>query len=133
MPDKYFLDTSYIVALINERDQYHTIDVESSNQFKKGYLITTDAVLFEIGNALSKEHKREAVDVIFKLRAGTNIEVISIDSQLFDKGLKIYKKYLDKTWGLVDCISMYTMKDRNIYEALTFDSDCEQAELSIVK
>jgi len=33
----------------------------------------------------------------------------------------------DKEWGLTDCISFVAMRQRNLTEALTADSDFEQA------
>jgi len=39
----------------------------------------------------------------------------------------LYKKYADKEWSLVDCISFIVMRERGIKQALTFDRHFEQA------
>ena len=132
MPDRIFLDTSFVIALINERDQYHTAAEALSHTFGNSELLTTGAVLLEIGNALSKEFRVEAVSVINVLSRSARVEVIEIDSKLIEKGLAVYEKYTDKTWGLVDCISFVVMRQSGLTEALTFDRDFEQAGFTIL-
>lgn len=90
-------------------------------------LITTDAVLLEIGNALAKDFREEAAKVIRVLRTARKVEVRGVDGKLFEDGLAAYEKYADKTWGLVDCLSFVLMRKEGIREALTFDGDFEQA------
>jgi len=133
MPNRVFLDTSFVIALINDKDQYYNQAQAHSYEFDNSPLITTDAVLLEIGNALGKGFRKEAIEVIKVLRTGKNTEVVEIDAQLFEKGFEIYEKYGDKNWGLVDCISFIVMWDREITEALTFDSDFEQAGFRVLK
>ena len=133
MPNRIFVDTSFIIALINDNDQYHDQAQALSHKFDNSLLITTDAVLLEIGNALAKYFRNEAIEVIQTLRSSKNIEVIEIDARLFEQGLDIYKKYEDKDWGLVDCISFVEMWERGISEVLTFDSDFKQAGFTILK
>ena len=127
MPDRIFVDTSFVIALINEKDQYHHQAEALSHKFENSKLITTDAVLLEIGNALARDFRKEAVAVIRVLRNSTKVEVVAIDQKLFGKGLEIYEKRDDKTWGLVDCISFIVMGESGITEVLTFDGDFEQA------
>jgi predicted nucleic acid-binding protein len=64
VPNSVFIDTGYVIALINERDQYHSQAVVLANRFAGQSLVTTDAVLLEIGNALARSFKPEATAVI---------------------------------------------------------------------
>ena len=114
MPNRIFVDTSFVIALINDKDQYFDQAQALSYKFDNSPLVTTDAVLLEIGNALARDFRKEAIEVIKVLRSGKNTEVIEIDSRLFEKGFEIYEKYDDKEWGLVDCISFAVMWDRGI-------------------
>jgi predicted nucleic acid-binding protein len=50
-----------------------------------------------------------------------------------EKGLKVYEKYNDKIWGLVDCISFVTMRDNAVTQVLTFDLDFAQAGFTVLK
>lgn len=132
MPNRIFVDTSFVLALINERDQYHDQAENLSYKFENSLLITTDAVLLEIGNAMAKDFREEAVAIIKVLQSSQRVEVIEIGRRLFDKGLEVYEKYDDKTWGLVDCISFVVMQESGITEALTFDGDFTQAGFLVV-
>jgi uncharacterized protein len=93
MPNRVFVDTSFVIALINDRDQYFSQAQTLSYRFENSQLLTTDAVLFEMGNALAKEFRKEAIQVIQVLRNGKNTEVIQIDRALFEKGFETYEKY----------------------------------------
>jgi len=132
MPDKVFVDTSFVLALINEHDQYHDQAEVLSFKFEQSFLITTVAVLLEIGNALGKDFRKEANEVLKLLRHSNNLEVVEIDQRLFEKALDIYEKYNDKTWGLVDCISFVVMGERGSTNVLTFDRDFTEAGFMVV-
>lgn len=132
MPNRIFVDTSFVLALINEQDQYHDQAENLSHKFENSLLMTTDAVLLEIGNAMAKDFRAEAVAIIKVLRSSKRVEVIEIRERLFEKGLEVYEKYSDKTWGLVDCISFVVMQENGVTEALTFDGDFTQAGFIVV-
>jgi uncharacterized protein len=55
MEAEVFLDTAYAIALANTNDHFHAKAVQLAKQLrtKKTKLVTTRAVLLEIGNALS--------------------------------------------------------------------------------
>ena len=74
MPDRVFVDTSLVLALINERDQYYEQAEHLSHQFETSFLLTTDAVLLEIGNALAKDFRAEAIAIIKVLRSAQRVE-----------------------------------------------------------
>jgi predicted nucleic acid-binding protein len=133
MPNRIFVDTSFVLALINERDQYYHQAETLSHRFDASLLITTDAVLLEIGNALAKDFRKEAIEIIRALRTSKRVEVVQIDEELLEKGLKVYEQYNDKKWGLVDCISFVAMRENAVTEALTFDVDFAQAGFAVVK
>ena len=132
MPDRIFLDTSFVIALINERDQYHQQAEALSYKFENSALVTTSAVILEIGNALARDFRTEAARVIKVLTGSTRIEVTEINAILLDKALAVYEKYADKKWGLVDCVSFVVMWEARLTEALTFDEDFAQAGFNVV-
>jgi predicted nucleic acid-binding protein len=124
---KIFVDTWFIVALINKRDQYHQKALQLAEQYKNYPLITTDAVFLEFGNALSSNYKNEAAELIEQFLASDEIDVIRLTPELFDESLRLYKKHQDKSWGLVDCFSFVVMNQHKISQALTFDRHFIQA------
>jgi uncharacterized protein len=99
MPDKVFVDTSFVLALINQRDQYHDQAQKLSLKFEKSFLVTTVAVLLEIGNALAGGFRKEAHALISLLRNSNRVEVVELDTALFEKALEIYESLTTKRGG----------------------------------
>ena len=127
MPNRIFVDTLFVVALINPRDQYHAKARELAAKYEDNPLLVTDAVLLEIGNGLARNYKQEAIDVIEDFLDSEEVQIVRLTTELFERAFDLYKKYEDKDWGLIDCISFIAMKDAGVTEALTFDQDFEQA------
>ena len=124
---KIFVDTLFIVALINKRDQYHQIALNLAEQYENCPLITTDAIFLESGNKLSANYRNEVVELIEQFLASDEVDVIRLTPELFDESLRLYKKHQDKSWGLVDCFSFVVMKQHKVSQALTFDRHFIQA------
>lgn len=124
---KTLIDTSFVVALVNRKDEDHEKAITLSAEFSKKPLIVTDAVLLEIGNSLSRRFKAKSVEIIEGFFDSEEVEIIRLDESLFDKAFELYKHHSDKTWGLVDCISFVVMKEFGISQALTSDKHFGQA------
>jgi len=124
---KIFVDTLFIVALINKRDQYHQAALAFAKQLESYPLITTDVIFLEVGNTLSSNYKNEAVELMEKFLASDDVEVVRLTPDLLEQSLTLYKKHQDKSWGLVDCVSFVVMKHSQVTQALTFDKHFVQA------
>ena len=124
---KAFLDTGFVIALINERDQYHQQALDLADLYEQYLLVITDAVFLEIANALARNYKQEAIQVIEDLTSSENVEIVRLTPKLFERAFDLYKKRQDKSWGLVDCLSFIIMQDKNINFALSFDQHFVQA------
>jgi predicted nucleic acid-binding protein len=122
-----FIDTAYIIALINRRDKYHSQAQSLAKRYARNPLVTTDAVLLEVGNALAQQFRAEAVMLIEQFINAPEVELIHLTPEMFASAFAIYKKYTDKEWGLVDCISFAVMQEKGIQQALTADQHFVQA------
>ena len=72
MTAEVFLDTAYAIALSSANDHFHQRAVLLANQLEAAgtRLVTTQAVLLEIGNALSKQRYRStAIQLLDALEA----------------------------------------------------------------
>jgi len=127
-----FIDTSFIIALINERDQYHRQALDLADRYMDQPIVITDAVLLEIANSLARKYKNEAIQVIEEFLASEDVEVVRLTTEIFNSAFELYKTRPDKEWGLVDCISFIVMRDRDINHALTFDQHFAQAGFEIL-
>lgn len=130
--NQVFIDTSYIIALINEKDNYHKQAIALADIYDSACLVISEPILLETGNALSRNYKEEACQVIDDFLMAENVNLISLTPDLFQKGFALYKQYQDKDWGLVDCISFVIMRDYQITNVLTFDRHFAQAGFHIL-
>jgi uncharacterized protein len=128
--NEVFLDTSFAIALSSVTDQNHLQAVKLANQIEinKTRLVTTQAILLEIGNALSKQRYRAAaIQLLESLETDSSIEVVLLINSLYRSAFNLFKQRKDKEWGLVDCISFIVMQNRGITDALTADIHFQQA------
>lgn len=96
-------------------------------EFDNRPLLTTDAVLLEVGNSLARSYKQKSIEIIGEFLFSEEIEIVRLDKILFEKAFELYKTHADKSWGLVDCISFVVMQERGISDALTCDKHFVQA------
>jgi predicted nucleic acid-binding protein len=127
-----FVDTLYVIALVNERDQYHQQAIELAAKLVDQPLLTTDAVLLEIGNGLARNYKQAAIEVLEEFLASEDVTIVHLTPELFDQAFSLYKKYQDKSWGLIDCISFEVMRATGVNQALTSDQHFEQAGFRVL-
>ncbi|MBA2747624.1 MAG: type II toxin-antitoxin system VapC family toxin [Tatlockia sp.] len=132
MINKIFIDTGFVLARINPNDQYRQEAVKLAHRFKNTPAITTEAILLEIGNAMARKYKSQAIEFIEDCLTSDEIEVVKITPHLFNRSLTLYKKYQDKEWGLVDCLSFVVMLEKGVTQALTFDKHFSQAGFQIL-
>lgn len=121
-----FADSHYWIALLNRRDEHHGIakKVEASLE-PDTQIVTTEMVLVEVLNAFAKRElgilRGKAVQFVLVLRDHPSTDIIPQTSEQFQSSLDVYRRYVDKRWGLTDCASYLTMKAGDITEALTND------------
>jgi len=133
MKREVFLDSAFAIALSVETDSFHQKAVQISENLDDVILVTTRAILLEIGNALSKRPFRKASVVLLKsLEADENVIIIPLSEELYQKGMSLFTKRNDKEWGLIDCISFVVMDERGITAALTTDTHFQQAGFHVL-
>lgn len=125
---RLLLDTVFIQALLNRQDQYYQQArvvlpiVRSADE-----VWVTEAVLTEVGNALSAFHRLAATQFIEQCYHTPNMQVVSVNSDLLLRALRLYKERSDKDWGMTDCISFVVMQEQYLIEAVTADKHFVQA------
>ena len=125
-----FLDTAYAIALSSSRDEQHQKALFLADQLEADgtKLITTRAIMLEIGNALSKQsYRQSAVEILESLEHDPSVEIVPITEELYNQAFDLYRQRADKEWGITDCISFIVMSERNLQEALTTDKHFQQA------
>ena len=81
-----FLDSAYAIALSAPTDDLHLQAMGLAERIERDgtKMVTTVAVLLEIGNALSKHRYRSAATALLQsLRSDSNIEVVTRSDELY--------------------------------------------------
>jgi uncharacterized protein len=126
--DRFFLDTAYVLARVDRRDQYHRSAVALHQRVREAAEVwTTEAVLIEIGNGLGATHRDEAVRFIRQCYQTSNMRVEPFNTALLTESLALYEARPDKQWGLTDCISFVVLAKHRLTDALTSDHHFHQA------
>jgi predicted nucleic acid-binding protein len=124
---EWFVDTGYWLAWLNSGDNLHQRARSLSTRLPSR-LVTTEAVLFEVGNAMARPPLRAvAAAFLTRLRANPHLEIVPVDAALFDQAVARFVARPDEEWGLVDCLSFVVMEERGIREALSADHHFLQA------
>lgn len=125
---RLLIDTAFVQALLNRADQYHNRATAWLPRLRSTLeAFITEAVLLEVGNAMSATDRTAAVEFIRAAYATPTVRVVPVDRALLLRAVELYEQRPDKHWGLVDCISFVVMKDHEISDALTPDHHFEQA------
>jgi predicted nucleic acid-binding protein len=126
-PNSIFIDTSFVIALINERDLDHAKALKLADRYNRYPFVTIDSILQEIENALSPKYKKESQEIITHFHSSDNVTIIHLSSLLLQKGIEMYSIYQGQNWDLVDCLAFVVMHEMGITKALTSDLHFEQA------
>ncbi len=122
-----FVDTVYWLALINPGDTWHGAAKRWATKIAES-LVTTDAVLTEVADALCRADRRHwAVKAIRNIKSDPEIRTVPGSAELFSRGFDLYAQRRDKDWSLTDCISFVVMNELNMDRSLTADGHFIQA------
>jgi len=83
MNERLFLDTVFVQALLNQRDQYHAQAKAFLPRVRTASEVwITEAILVEVGNALSSLNRLAAVQFIQQCYRTSNMRVVGVDTPL---------------------------------------------------
>lgn len=122
------LDTFYVQAILNPDDAYHERAIALAPRIEAAEeVVVTEAVLIEIGDALSDKDRGAAVGFVQACYETPNITVVPLTNELVMRALALYADRSDKAWGMTDCLSFTVMADRDLTLAATGDRHFAQA------
>jgi len=125
-----FLDTSFIVALENNRDPHHTKAKKLDRKLlkQKATFLLHSGVLLEIGDGFARlERRRKGIELLRRFRREAGYLIMPITSALQEEAEMLYSERQDKEWGVTDCVSFVLMRSEGITDALTADIHFRQA------
>ncbi len=126
--ERIFLDTWFILALLNARDADHAEAKRLLPRIRSAAtLVTTDAIVLEACNGLAKYNRTGAAQFARTCYADAKFDVVQINRRLLDSALRQYEGVSDKEWGLTDCLSFVVMREQEIQFVATRDHHFRQA------
>jgi len=95
-----FADTSFFIALMNVEDLVHA-DAHHYMAREGIDIVTTDWVLVEVGNYLSRRLGRERFEpLVADLLIDPRFGIFNADHEDFESGLQLYHQRQDKHWSM---------------------------------
>ena len=125
-----FVDTSYVIALLNRSDPHHAAAVgwQARLQSEPWEQVTTTAVLLELGDGFAGKGRWGLLSPVLKaLWNDRRVLIVPVDTPLIQRARDLRDGRSDKDWGLTDCVSFVVMSSYGIRDALTADQHFEQA------
>ena len=130
-----FADASYFIALFRPRDQWKDTAQEARRLLGNVEMVTTDEILMEFLTGISRVSpavREQALNAVQEMLQDGGIRVIPQTRPSFLDGLNRFRRRLDKTYSLQDCISMNVMEAEGITEILTSDHNFEQEGFTVL-
>ncbi len=130
-----FADTFYWLALARNRDRWHAAVVGWAAANPATRIVTTDEVLVEFLNALSKAGpatRQYAAATVHRIRSNPQVVLLPQTRADFDAALALYEARLDKEYSLTDCRSMAAMNSLGVSEVLSNDHHFTQEGFTIL-
>lgn len=130
-----FVDTSWLVALIDKRDnrQQDALELAAKLAGEDARLLSTDAVILELCNYFARSPLRaDAISWVEEVRGAPGWEIVPVERPLLRKAERLYQRHQDKNWSLTDCLGMEVMRARKVTDAATTDTGFRQAGFRIL-
>jgi len=124
MSQPVFVDASAWVALTNRRDRNHQEAVQIFRRLLESstLLITTTWTSYEALTIVkSRLGYSQAERLWDRVKSRAVVDLIWIDEPIERESLKVFWRYKDKMWGVVDCSSLVVMKSVGCRQAFAYD------------
>ena len=120
-----FVDSSYIIALVVEKDQWHEKAVKNIKKLEGKEKITTEAMIIESINLIGKCNGGKVGKKIFQY-IQDNYKIYT-PQKILKRAMEEFVKY-DGTLSLADCTAIITIRDLGINQIISFDGDFDKVK-----
>ncbi len=131
MKEQVFVDSSFWIALLDQKDQNHSIARDHIKALLQNYRIRlSDFIVFETMTYLNCSIKRHDLALTFLRKTESpGISVINVDETIKSKSVEWFKKYPGNNLSITDCASFVLMKSHAIPFYAGFDKHFKEMGL----
>lgn len=129
-----FADALYWIAVAHPADPWRRGAISARLSLGQARLVTTEGVLAEVLAALGRGRylRSLASGMVRSILDDPDTLVVPQTRELFLDGLALYESRPDKSYSLVDCISMTVMRSLGVTDVLTNDAHFAQEGFSVL-
>ena len=121
-----FLDTSFLIALSDEKDKNHKRTKTSLKELvgKGTRFVVARNILNEYLDGVTKRiSKEKAIEELDNILNSKLLVIEPVTEKDWDKAIIYFRKYNDQQIDLTDCLSFAIMERLEMKSVLTFDYD----------
>lgn len=140
MSELAFVDASARIAITNRKDRNRG---EAAKIFQRllgtpTALVTTNWTAYEALTVVkSRLGFSQAERLWQRITSRTVVELVEVDQQIESDALRLFWRYQDKTWGVVDCSSLVVMDAVGCRHVFAYDTHFIEASrqfgLTVIK
>lgn len=119
-----FVDSSYFIAIVDKRDQWHKKSLKLSNYFKNKSVVVSSFIISEVITEIGKRSGGKAGYNLYNYFEDS-CDIVHIDKDRLAESMEVFLKY-DGTLSLADASSIVVMDMLRIKEIVSFDSDFDK-------
>ena len=131
---KVFVDTSALVALLVDKEQFHLKVARKYKEYRhaRAVLFTSHYILDEFFTRLLyyKVDIRKHIQKLKDSIAANELTVLQINDTLFNKSVDIFLKFSDHKISFTDATSYVLLKDFSLDEIFTLDDDFKKMRVN---
>lgn len=118
---RVFLDTSYYIAILNPRDQWHKKAVKAlkpeDEPFTSSLIINETVSLMQ-----ARGHFSAAIEFLREARENQAVQIVHADPVVQSEAWDLFARWGSAGANAVDCVSFAIMRRTGVRKAATFDA-----------
>ena len=119
-----FVDSSYFIAIVDKKDQWHKKALKLSDHLTNKTVVVSSFIISEVITEIGKRSGGKAGYNLYNYFEDS-CDIVHIDKDLLAESMEVFLKY-DGTLSLADASSIVVMDMLKIKEIMSFDSDFDK-------
>lgn len=121
-----FVDSCIYIALADTRDQWHRNAKKLTEYLETNEVLVSDLIISEVLTEIGKRGGGKKAHQIFDYFIDS-CKIIYVNQDLLIESESLFLKY-DGTLSLADAVSATIMRQKGVWDLLSFDSDFDKVE-----